>query len=103
METPNSAVVVASSGALQISTEHDGSTVLLPEGSAARVSLVPADQQGGPPAAGRAGVAHISGKLLAIIVILVGGGLLAGGIIAGRHEHKKSQQELQNEVSPFRL
>ena len=57
METPESAVVVATKGMLEIATLHDGQTVQVPEGSAARISLVP-DPQGGAAPAGKTGTAR---------------------------------------------
>jgi hypothetical protein len=79
MESPDSALVVASKGALEVTTEHDSNTILVAEGSAARITLVP-DQpeqaQGGVQAAGR------SRRRMAIVLLLAGGGVTAGAIIA---------------------
>jgi hypothetical protein len=77
MESPDSALVIAKIGALEVITEHDAKTVLVPEGSAARISLLPEEAAQGPvPAAGR------SRRRLAIILLLVGGGVTAGAILA---------------------
>jgi ferric-dicitrate binding protein FerR (iron transport regulator) len=79
MESPDSALVVASKGALEVTTEHDSNTVLVTEGSAARITLLP-DQpeqaQGGATPAGR------GRRRMAIVLLLAGGGVTAGAIIA---------------------
>jgi hypothetical protein len=79
MESPDSVLVVAKIGALEVMSEHDSKTVLIPEGSAARVSLLPEE-----PAQGQAGVqpAGRSRRRLAVILLLAGGGVTAGAILA---------------------
>jgi ferric-dicitrate binding protein FerR (iron transport regulator) len=79
MESPDSVLVVAKIGTLEVFSEHDSNTVLVPEGSAARISLVPEE-----PAQGQAGVqaAGRSRRRLAVILLLVGGGVTAGAILA---------------------
>jgi ferric-dicitrate binding protein FerR (iron transport regulator) len=77
MESPESALVVASKGALEIFTEHDSKSVLIAEGSAARITLVPDEApQGGTTPAGR------RRRRLAIVLLLAGGAVTAGAIIA---------------------
>ena len=79
LESPESVLVVASKGALEVITEHDSNTVLVAEGSAARITLLP-DQpeqaQGGTQPAGR------NRRRLAMVLLLAGGGITAGAIIA---------------------
>jgi ferric-dicitrate binding protein FerR (iron transport regulator) len=79
MESPNSALVVAKIGALEVISEHDSKSVLIPEGSAARITLLPEE-----PAQGQAGVqpAGRSRRRLAVILLLAGGGVTAGAILA---------------------
>lgn len=78
-ESPESVLVVASKGALEVTTEHDSNTVLVAEGSAARITLLP-DQpeqaQSGTQPAGR------NNRRLAMVLLLAGGGITAGAIIA---------------------
>jgi ferric-dicitrate binding protein FerR (iron transport regulator) len=79
MESPDSVLVVARIGALEVTSEHDAKSVLVPQGSAARISLLPEEPAQGPagvPAAGR------SRRRLAVILLLVGGGATAGAILA---------------------
>jgi ferric-dicitrate binding protein FerR (iron transport regulator) len=77
MESPDSVLVVAKIGTLEVISEHDSKSVLVPEGSAARISLLPEEPAQGPvPAAGR------SRRRLAVILLLVGGGVTAGAILA---------------------
>jgi ferric-dicitrate binding protein FerR (iron transport regulator) len=80
MESPDSALVVAKIGALEVISEHDAKSVLVPEGSAARISLLPEE----PAAQGQAGVPPAGRKRRrkAVILLLVGGGATAGAIIA---------------------
>ena len=79
METPDSALIVAKIGTLEIFSEHDSRSVLVPEGSAARITLLPEEPAQGPvgvQAAGR------SRRRLAVILLLAGGGVTAGAILA---------------------
>ena len=48
METPDSALIVAKIGALEVISEHDSHSVIVPEGSAARITLLP-DEPPPPP------------------------------------------------------
>jgi hypothetical protein len=112
MESPDSAVVVAERNALEISTAHDLRTLVVPEGSAARITLV-SQQDGGqtpsptasqPPARAGQGSPRFTltnKKKFAIVVLLVGGGLLTAGLIVAHYEHKVPN--VINEVSPFQL
>lgn len=79
MESPDSVLVVAKIGTLEVTSEHNSRSVLVPEGSAARISLLPEE-----PAQGQAGVqaAGRSRRRLAVILLLVGGGVTAGAILA---------------------
>lgn len=81
MESPDSALVVARIGALEVITEHDSKSVLIPEGSAARITLLPEQSQAGPPQAG-VQPAGRSRRRLAMVLILAGGGVTAGAILA---------------------
>jgi ferric-dicitrate binding protein FerR (iron transport regulator) len=79
MESPDSALIVAKIGTLEVISEHDSKSILVPEGSAARVTLLPEE-----PAQGQAGVtpAGRSRRRLAVILLLAGGGVTAGAILA---------------------
>jgi ferric-dicitrate binding protein FerR (iron transport regulator) len=79
MESPDSVLVVAKIGALEVISEHDSRSVLVPEGSAARVSLLPEE-----PAQGQVGVqpAGRRRRRLAVVLLLVGGAVTAGAILA---------------------
>jgi len=97
MESPDSALVVAKIGTLEIISEHDSKSVLVPEGSAARISLVPEQpEQGqvGVQAAGR------SRRRLAIILLLAGGGVTAGAILAATGGGPSSSTPVSPPVSP---
>jgi hypothetical protein len=89
MESPETMLVVASKGALEVTTEHDAKTVLVAEGSAARINLVeeaaPAQGPGGTQAAGR------SRRRMAVILLLAGGAVTAGAIIAASGGSDESQ------------
>jgi hypothetical protein len=79
LESPDSALVLARIGALEVITEHDSKSVMIPEGSAARITLVPEEPAQGPvgtTAAGR------SRRRMAIILLLAGAGVTAGAILA---------------------
>jgi ferric-dicitrate binding protein FerR (iron transport regulator) len=79
MENPNSALIVAKIGTLEVISEHDSRSVLVPEGSAARITLLPEEPAQNPvgvQAAGR------SRRRLAVILLLAGGGVTAGAILA---------------------
>ena len=97
MDSPDSAVVFASSGKLSITTEHDGNTLVLDEGQGARVTLL-------PPSASQAGTQptgkgpFLTPKRLAIIALIIGGGLLAGLLVVAHHEHKPN---VTHEITPF--
>lgn len=79
MESPDSVLVVAKIGVLEVISEHDSKSVLVPEGSAARITLLPEE-----PAQGQAGVQPAGRKRrrLAVILLLAGGGVTAGAILA---------------------
>lgn len=97
----DSATVVASKGTLRIATAHDSRTLLVPEGSAARVTMVPAqNNQGGAQPAGRT---NSNKKKIAIIALVLGGGVAAGAAIAATRAPDQTEQTKQGEISPFRL
>jgi len=104
-DSPNSAVVFAQRGALNIRTEHDGDTTLVSEGSAARITLLSPQNSGQTPQpAGRSAPGGAwSRRRLALIVLIGGGGALIGGLIAASHEPKLSDEELGNLISPTKL
>jgi hypothetical protein len=79
METPNTALIVAKIGALEVISEHDSHSVLVPEGSAARITLLPDEPPQGPVGVTAAGVSH---RRLAVILLIAGGGVTAGAILA---------------------
>jgi ferric-dicitrate binding protein FerR (iron transport regulator) len=79
METPDSALIVAKIGSLEVVSEHDNRTVLVPEGSAARISLLPEEPAQGPGGVQPAGRSR---RRLAVILLLAGGGVTAGAILA---------------------
>jgi hypothetical protein len=108
LDSPDSAVVVAEKNALEIATAHDSRTLLVPEGSAARVTLVDqvAAQDGGggqtrsaPAPAGKVPNTLSTKTEVAIVALIVGGGLLATGLILASREPKPVN--ILNEVSPF--
>ena len=101
LETPDSAVLAALKGKLTIKTEHDASSVDVPEGSAVRITLVdPSEPQGGAEPAGRAAPAI---KKLALIVFLFAAAFLAIFLWIAAHEPSETPQQLATEVSPFRV
>ena len=115
LESPDSAVVVADKNALEISTAHDSRTLVVPEGSAARITLVSqvSQQDGGqtpsptasqtpvPAGQGSPGFSLTSKEKFAIVALFVGGGLLTAGLILAHREPKSPS--VINEVSPFQL
>jgi|SRR5579862_3553207 len=107
---PNSAMVVATMGALEITTRHDDHTVLLQEGSAAKITLLPDPQDQNNQNNKKKPVAAAAGKAtgltegkIALIAILVGGGTVITAIILATTEKKIPPPTLANEVSPFKL
>lgn len=79
MESPDSALVIAKIGALEVMSEHDSKSILVPEGSAARIALLPDEPEQGPVGTQPAGRSR---RRLAIILLLAGGGVTAGAILA---------------------
>jgi len=94
LESPDSALVVAKIGALEVITEHDSKSILIPEGSAARITLVPEQ-----PEQGQIGVqpAGRSRRRLAIVLLLAGGAVTAGAILAATG----GSDDPATPVSPF--
>lgn len=83
MESPTSALVVAKIGTLEVFSEHDSRTVLVPEGSAARITLLPEEPSQGPPLpTGGVQPAGRKSRRLATILLIAGGGVTAGAILA---------------------
>lgn len=101
LETPDSAVLATIKGKLTIKTEHDPSSIDVPEGSAVRITLVdPAEPQGGAQPAGRAAPAL---KKLALIVFIIGAVFLGAFLWIAAHEPSETPQQLGSEISPFKL
>ncbi len=103
LESADSAVVAALKGKLAIRTEHDAKLIEIPEGSAARITLVddPNPQpQGGAQPAGKA--APAIGKI-ALIVILFAAAFLAAFLWIAAHEPSETPSQLGGEISPFKL
>ena len=101
LENPDSAVLAAIKGKLTIKTDHDASSIEIPEGSAVRITLVdPAEPQGGAQPAGRAAPAL---KKLALIVFLIGAAFLGIFLWIAAHEPSETPQQLGTEISPFKL
>ncbi len=95
LESPDSALVVARIGALEVITEHDSKSFTIPEGSAARITLLPEE-----PAQGQVGVqpAGRSRRRMAIVLLLAGGAVTAGAILAATGG--SSDDAPANPVSP---
>jgi hypothetical protein len=101
LENPDSAVLATLKGKLTIKTEHDASSIDVPEGSAVRITLVdPSEPQGGAEPAGRAAPAI---KKLALIVFLFAAAFLAIFLWIAAHEPSETPQQLASEVSPFKV
>jgi hypothetical protein len=92
MENANSALIVAKIGSLEVISEHDSHAVLVPEGSAARITLLPDEPPQGPAGVPAAGRSH---RRMAAILLLAGGGVTAGAILAATAGGSSS-----NPVSP---
>jgi hypothetical protein len=92
METPDSALIVAKIGALEVISEHDSHSVIVPEGSAARITLLPDEPPQGPAGVPAAGRSH---RRMAAIILIAGGGVTAGAILAATSGGSNS-----NPVSP---
>lgn len=103
VENADSAVLAAIKGTLAIRTKHDAKLIELPEGSAARITLVDdpnPEPQGGAQPAGRA--APALGKL-ALIVVLFAAAFLAAFLWIAAHEPSETPSQLGGEISPFKL
>jgi len=101
LENPDSAVLASLKGKLTIKTEHDASSIDVPEGSAVRITLVdPSEPQGGAEPAGRAAPAI---KKLALIVFLFAAAFLAIFLWIAAHEPSETPSQLASEGSPFRI
>jgi len=107
MESPTSAIVVAEKNALEITTAHDSRTWVVPEGSAARLTLVNEPEAGqvgqAPPAAGKSASLGLSKRTFIIVAIIIGGGALLAALLLAHHERKIAASTLLNEISPFTL
>ena len=103
VENSDSAVLAAIKGKLAIRTEHDAKSIELPEGSAARITLVDdpnPEPQGGAQPAGRAAPAL---RKLALIVVLFAAAFLAAFLWIAAHEPSETPSQLGTEISPFKL
>ena len=104
LESADSAVLAAVKGRLTISTQHDGKSVDVPEGSAVRIALAdapaPPQGQGGAQPAGRAAPAI---PKIAMIAFLIGAAFLAAFLWIAAHEPTETTQQLASEVSPYTL
>ena len=100
VENPDSAVLATIKGKLTITTEHDASSVDVPEGSAVRITLVDPAQlgQGGAQPAGRAAPAL---KKIALIAFLFAAMFLGVFLWIAAHEPTETPQQLASEISPF--
>lgn len=91
--TPTTAIIGAEKGAVLITTEHDGKTTSVPEGSAVNVSMAPS----APPQGVKPAVSSGHGYVLLIGAFIVGG-LVGGAIAANLNEPSQNP----NNVSPFK-
>ena len=94
METPDSALIVAKIGSLEVISEHDSHLVTVPEGSAARITLLPEEPPQGPAGVPAAGRSH---RRMAAILVIAGGGVTAGAILAAT---SGGSSNTSNPVSP---
>jgi hypothetical protein len=111
LESPDAITLAAIKGRLTIRTAHDGRSVDLPEGSAARITLADApgsnppganapQDQGGAAPAGRAAPPI---PKIAIIAFLLGAAFLAAFLWIASHEPTETSQQLAGEISPYTL
>lgn len=104
VENPDSAVLAAMKGKLNIKTAHDAKSIDVAEGSAVRITLVDdpssPEPQGGAQPAGKA--APAVGKL-ALIVFLFAAAFLGAFLWIAAHEPSETPQQLGSEISPFTL
>jgi len=96
--SPSKAAVIAERGALVVSTERDGKTVILREGEGVEVALAPAPASPAPPPP----VAALTGVQIAIIGVAAAAVSIAAGAALSSAEPNLNQQQIQNAVSPFR-
>ncbi len=101
-EAPDSAIVVARLGALEITSMHDAKSFLVPEGSAARLTFIP-DPQVVPPAGRASPLGSYNHRKLVIIALFLGGGTVLAALLLGGDEKKQTIQTLTDEISPFKL
>ena len=106
IESVNSAVVVAQKGSLQIVTADASGVTTVPEGQAARIALASDQPAGAPPAskpaAGPAPAGGPAPVLRTVTAVTLIGGAAVAGIVLERKEAKHSDQDLDNEISPFK-
>ena len=93
--TPTTAIIGAEKGAILITTEHDGITTTVPEGSAVNVSMA-----SGAPSGSSQGVKSpvASHAWIVIVGAFVVGGVIGGAIGANLAENSQNP----NNVSPFK-
>ena len=94
--TPTTAIIGAEKGAVLITTEHDGKTTSVPEGSAVNVSMASGNMASGVPQV-KPAVSSGHGYVLLVGAFVVGG-LVGGAIAANLNESSQNS----NNVSPFK-
>jgi ferric-dicitrate binding protein FerR (iron transport regulator) len=93
--TPTTAIIGAEKGAVLITTEHDGNTTMVPEGSAVNVSMASGAPSGSPQGVKSPVASH---AWIVIVGAFVAGGLIGGAIGANLNENSQNP----NNVSPFK-
>ncbi len=92
--TPTTAIIGAEKGAVLITTEHDGRTTTVPEGSAVKVTMA----SGAPSGSPQVKPPVPSHAWIVIVGAFVAGGLIGGAIGANLAENSQNP----NNVSPFK-
>ncbi len=102
-------MIAAQKGSLLLTTARDARIYTIPEGSAADLTAAPEgpqdrDRDRGAVPAGKS-LPRVSppSKHVIWIVAIVGGATLITAFLLARREPKQSKQDLQNEISPFKL
>jgi hypothetical protein len=90
--SPTSAVIGAEKGALLVTTEHDGSTITVPEGSAVTVRTAPEDDS-----------KHTTVKKRRAALIIILGAIIVGGAAAAAiAANQSSRSQDKGALSPFK-
>jgi hypothetical protein len=90
--SPTSAVIGAEKGALLVTTEHDGSTITVPEGSAMTVRMAPEDDS-----------KHTTVKKRRAALIIILGAIIVGGAAAAAiAANQSSRSQDKGALSPFK-